>query len=192
MLFLRQADVSDAPAIYAIADDYKGVHLDDYSCISPDLILEILHQGIAYAVVDEENYPVGFVAFEPHPSRLHAALHCIVRPQYLKDLLREKTTHAILSLAFDTLAFSHITAKTLEGQTAAHKLLLMHGFKWVGLLPNETTVGGVKKDMYFFSLKSNYWKKGLDMGALPSKLGDIKKQSKFNGLLWAKSKKRAA
>lgn len=189
-LLLREALVGDSPAIYAIADDYKDVHLDDYSCVTPDLIFNTVAGGNVYVFCDEGNYPIGFFAYEPHPSGLHAALHCIVRPAYLAAILRNKGMHAIIAVGFVKLGFERITARTIEGQTTANKILLSYGFKWNGYLTNETTVAGKKKDVSLFSLTGKYWISGEKQQLLPLPKKTVSNNPKWHGLIYGRRSKK--
>ena len=157
MLSLRLALPDDIFTLHCLFVDYQDIYLDDYPRYNIELLKKIVLAGEIIVIVNESNYPVGMLWFSDKFLDLHCEVHILVRPESMKQVLRQNIIPLALSYAFrDVLK---IKATPLGTQKGAIKLLNKYGFHHAGTLHAETRQNKKKVNMLMYELKKTRFKK---------------------------------
>jgi RimJ/RimL family protein N-acetyltransferase len=157
-LRLRKAELHDIPPLWVMIEDYKHLFFDDYDELDQGWIKElVLFEQLI--IIEGDAYPVGVVWFSDRVADLHATIHLLIRPQYLRQAVQQKLFFDILDKAFYSLNIKKIKAFAMEHQKGAIRLLKICKFKQNGLFRNDTRFRGKLTDIFAFELHRKFWEK---------------------------------
>lgn len=157
-LFLRQATPFDLPPILALLEDYKEGFQEDGESLDYEEIAQSIQEGNIW-VIDEWDYAVGAVSFSDIKPGISAVIHLIVRPEYLRRVLKLKLIEQSFNIAFKELGVGKIKALPMETQKTAIKLLNRFKFYRIGIFRNETKQRGKFVDIIAFELHKKFWER---------------------------------
>lgn len=147
--------MGDLPSIWSMIQEYGYAFLDDFT--KPEVKpLAYAIQNSQVLVFTEGPYPVGCVAYFDLIPGLHAKISTLVRPSWLKAVLKQDLYIDALVYAFQTWDLLKIKAEPHERQHQAMKLLKRFGFFKCGKLPDETVVNGDVVSIVPFHLRRKY------------------------------------
>ncbi len=171
-IVIRSIHPDDGPAVWALLDDYRPMFQDDYETLSPGWVLSLVNSGEPL-VLEAEGYPIGMAWYSDIRMQLHAMIHVLFRPQYLRAILKQGLLESVLDYGFQTLDLRKIKAMAMSTQTTAIKLLRRYQFKQCGLFRKETRQHGKLIDVLAFELSRGYWKRHARQASPKSPSGDI-------------------
>lgn len=156
MLSLRPANALDIPPIVLLVEQYKDQILSDYDTYSREFIITLIERGELIAI-DAFGYAVGVIWFYDRLDDLHCKISLLIRPEYLKQALREDTFSKVLELAFKQVG--KVEAEPMASQKGAIKLLRKHHFLKLCDRHKHTRKNGVKTDMQLWECKRSRYNK---------------------------------
>lgn len=153
---LREATVSDTASLFGLLTDFAHTFEED----GRDLFTpkEAMEAGPVY-MVDYYGFPVGAFLLTDMDEGLHASIHLLLRPEYMRRALRSGILIEFVDTAFSRYDLVKLKARALANQGTAIKLLKRHRFFSICKLWNETRVNGKPTDLYLFELNRRYWDK---------------------------------
>lgn len=157
-LLLRPANHLDLPPLMALAHDFKNLFLDDYSELEMEDVADVVKSGRAF-VFDLHGYAVGCIWFDEVLDDLHCQVHVLVRPEYLRQVLKQDFIGLSIDWAFEQLKVGKVKARTMSTEKSAIKLLRRFKFKDAAPVFKETRHNGVKVDMIHWEMRRNWWLK---------------------------------
>lgn len=156
-MLLRKANAIDTPNILGLIDRYKHVFYDDYTVLSPELVLQQVVSGNVWVFEDKQRIK-GVISFTNQFFDLHASICCVVHPSALKSALKLKLFEQVIEEAYAVLGIKKIIALVFQHQECAKKLLIKHNFRFVGVKDMHTRKGGRYMDIIEYELKQKRWK----------------------------------
>lgn len=155
-LTLRPASQNDFYPLCALADDYKHLVLDDYDVFDTSVVERIIS---GCCLVFDSGYQEGAIWFDNVVDDLRADVHILVRPQYLRQIIKQSLIPQAFDLAFEVLKVGKILAYPMHTQKTALKLLRRYKFYEHKPWTKHTRVNGLKTDVIMFELRRSYWRK---------------------------------
>lgn len=155
-LDFRTGRLSDLPVYWNLINDYKHLYEHALGSVNPDTAEELLRNGQVITITCD-GYPVGGMCITDVYLGLHATVHLLVKPTYLRKVVEAETIKSILGALFNELDLLKLKAVALEQQAQAIKLLKLYGFRKQGLLKNETFYKGVPASMLLYELNRAYF-----------------------------------
>lgn len=144
----------------ALIQDFKDGFVNDYDDeIDLQWVYQVLSSGNCRLICDQYDYPVGGFWLDGIMDDLHGRLHFIIRPEYLKQCLKQDLFNQWISETFEQYGFSKLIAECYNTQKTAIKLLRKYQFYEHKPFFKHTRQKGVIVDLIVFELRRRNWEK---------------------------------
>jgi RimJ/RimL family protein N-acetyltransferase len=152
----RAGRLSDLPVYWNLINDYKHLYEHALGAVNPDTAEALLRAGQVITITCD-GFPVGGVCITAVYLGLHATVHSLIKPAYLRKVMEAETIKSILGALFVELDLLKLKAVALEQQAQAIKLLKLYGFRKQGLLKNETFYNSEPASILLYELNRAYF-----------------------------------
>lgn len=156
-LKLRPASPFDTPPLMALLADHKDKFLDDFDTFDPAIVQDVINSGTSL-VIDDHGYAAGVFYFNDQVDDLRATIHLLVRPEYMRQLIKQDLVSQALDFAFDELKVKKIIAEAMSSQKNALKLLRKYRFYEHKPWYKHTRHAGEIVDVIRFELRRTNWR----------------------------------
>lgn len=157
-LQLRNTVLDDIPSLWRLVETFRHVQ-DDHLQFTLEDLVHLIDGGFVYTI-DWYGLPVGFFSFTEVFPDLHASIHNLIEPKYIRRALNKGIYERMFALAFEKWKLKKLKVNKIPViNTSTGKLAKKLGFRQCGYHHSELAFSGKAVDARDYELTFDYWSK---------------------------------
>lgn len=153
----RQSNLGDLNALWNLLSAYQNTYLDDFETLDMNWVFDLIYRQEIFGIYQDTDNLVGALWISDRINTLHGTIHFLIQPNQYRKAVHAFFLEEIIQFVFEHYRLQKIKAVFKSNQPTPGKFLRRLGFQQVGLLKQESLVGGEPVDVYIYELPHTVW-----------------------------------